>query len=514
MLVPPLDRINLYAVDLHAEVHVNAARQPRRPRHAEALILLDQIAHLHVDAIHVAVDGLQRVPVVHHYAIAVDSEVGGPDHAAVVGYVYRSVGGVGEVEAQVHLMVHLLAVVHVIAGVGEHRLFLAPVQERPVPQNLLFGLEAQVGELLIVMAPHLAVDLEESREHIGAGRERAAGIDLVDQFRNQRVIDGKIAGAELLRKQFEPERRGGFRACQVAREHHGRHIRLQIPGIGEHGEALPGTSRQRETAEGVLADLHPRLAPRTAGCHHGQFHTALIDVVLCVVGTYAGRRQDHLHGRRHGVRMTRQIVGIGLHYDARVAFLQIRRLGFAGVEGHDPRCLVAAPEEAMGGSFHFGQGKTRAALFDVSVEAAHPVRVGDLHRDRSGHAYDLDLRSDGQHRVGGHSEKRDHTYDGENYDGYECFHLVFGFLLFGFYFLTQESIQSMNVLYQSTLFCGFRTQWPSSGKSSNFDGTFCSCRAVNNSSPWLRGTRKSCSPWITRVGVWNSCTKLLGDHLA
>src|ERR1022692_4310930 len=82
------------------------------------------------------------------------------------------------------------------------------------------------------------------------------------------------------------------------------------------------------------------------------------------------------------------------------------------------------------------------------------------------------------------------------------------------YFLTQESIQSMNVLYQSTLFCGFRTQWPSSGKSSSFDGTFCSCRAVNNSSAWLSGTRKSCSPWITRVGVWNSCTQLWGDHLA
>src|SRR5580765_357611 len=48
------------------------------------------------------------------------------------------------------------------------------------------------------------------------------------------------------------------------------------------------------------------------------------------------------------------------------------------------------------------------------------------------------------------------------------------FMCFGTnYFLTQESIQSMTVLYQSTLFCGFSTQWPSSGNSSNFDGTFC-----------------------------------------
>ena len=61
-------------------------------------------------------------------------------------------------------------------------------------------------------------------------------------------------------------------------------------------------------------------------------------------------------------------------------------------------------------------------------------------------------------------------------------------------FFTQESIQSMNVLYQSTLFCGFETQWPSSGKSSSFDGTFCSCSAVNNCIPCPTGTRKSSSP--------------------
>ena len=105
-------------------------------------------------------------------------EIVGPHHAAVVGDVHRSVRRVRKVEAQVHLLIDLLALVHVIAHVGEHGLFLAPVQERAVPQNLLFGLEAQIGELLIVLAPHLAVDLEEAREHVRTGRQRAVGIDL------------------------------------------------------------------------------------------------------------------------------------------------------------------------------------------------------------------------------------------------------------------------------------------------------------------------------------------------
>ena len=34
-----------------------------------------------------------------------------------------------------------------------------------------------------------------------------------------------------------------------------------------------------------------------------------------------------------------------------------------------------------------------------------------------------------------------------------------------------RSTQSRNVLYQNLLFCGFRTQWPSSGNTTSFDGT-------------------------------------------
>src|ERR1035441_5936008 len=72
--------------------------------------------------------------------------------------------------------------VDILADVREHRLFLAPVDERPVPQDLLFGLEAQIGKLLVILAPHFAVDLEEAREQVRSGRQRARGVDGVDEL--------------------------------------------------------------------------------------------------------------------------------------------------------------------------------------------------------------------------------------------------------------------------------------------------------------------------------------------
>ncbi len=40
-------------------------------------------------------------------------------------------------------------------------------------------------------------------------------------------------------------------------------------------------------------------------------------------------------------------------------------------------------------------------------------------------------------------------------------------------YLRYVASQSRKVLYQSSLFCGFWIQWPSSGKSSSFEGTPC-----------------------------------------
>jgi hypothetical protein len=57
----------------------------------------------------------------------------------------------------------------------------------------------------------------------------------------------------------------------------------------------------------------------------------------------------------------------------------------------------------------------------------------------------------------------------------------------GAYFVSQANTS----LCQWTLFFGFSTQWPSSGKLTNRLGTFCLCNALNSSCPWPMGQRKS-----------------------
>src|SRR5205807_8184369 len=51
------------------------------------------------------------------------------------------------------------------------------------------------------------------------------------------------------------------------------------------------------------------------------------------------------------------------------------------------------------------------------------------------------------------------------------------------------STQSFTVLYQSREFCGFSTQWPSSGKYSIFDGTPITCSVVKSWKPSLTSRR-------------------------
>src|ERR1039457_2718876 len=236
VLVPPLARVDLDAVDLHAEVDVNSAGEAGLAGDAHFLALLHHVAGFHVDLAQMAVDGLQRVAVVHHDAVPVDAQIGRPHHAAVVGGVDRRVLGVREIEPEVNLLVHLLAVVNVAAHVGEIRFLFAIVDEGTVPQNFLFGLESQVRKLLVVLAPQFAVDVEETREQILARRQRTSGIDRVHQLLHQGIVEGEIAHAEFLGKELEPEMRRRFRARGVAGEDQRHGVCRQVPGIGEHGE--------------------------------------------------------------------------------------------------------------------------------------------------------------------------------------------------------------------------------------------------------------------------------------
>src|ERR1700733_14361719 len=80
------------------------------------------------------------------------------------------------------------------------------------------------------------------------------------------------------------------------------------------------------------------------------------------------------------------------------------------------------------------------------------------------------------------------------------------------YFFVHWSTQSFTVSYQRREFCGFSTQWPSSGKYSIFDGTPSICSVVKSWKPSLTSRRKSRWPWITSVGVLKFFAYWCGDH--
>ena len=73
MRIPPLFRIDLYAVQLHAEVDVIAARHPGHSAQAHRLAALHIVADLHIDLAHVSVDRLQAVAMIDDHAVAVDA---------------------------------------------------------------------------------------------------------------------------------------------------------------------------------------------------------------------------------------------------------------------------------------------------------------------------------------------------------------------------------------------------------------------------------------------------------
>src|ERR1700722_14257692 len=117
-----------------------------------------------------AVDRLQAIAVVQYDAVAIDAEILGPHHAAVVGGLDRRVLDVGKIEAEVHLLIHLLTVIDVIAHVGENRFLFTPMNERAAPKHLLLGLKSEIGELPVVLEAYRPVDIKETRENVLAGQ--------------------------------------------------------------------------------------------------------------------------------------------------------------------------------------------------------------------------------------------------------------------------------------------------------------------------------------------------------
>src|SRR5579863_6620138 len=124
MRIPPFLGIDLHAVKLHGEMDMVAAGHAGHAALAHDLAASDQVALMHVEVAHVAVNGLQAIAVIEHNAVAVDAQRRSPHHAAVVGGFDTYVLGDREIVAKVHLLIDLLALVDVVAQIGEGSLGL------------------------------------------------------------------------------------------------------------------------------------------------------------------------------------------------------------------------------------------------------------------------------------------------------------------------------------------------------------------------------------------------------
>ena len=130
-------------------------------------------------------------------------------------------------------------------------------------------------------------------------------------------------------------------------------------------------------------------------------------------------------------------------------------------------------EQPRGGKRLLKERCFGAALLQIRRDVTNAMRVIGFDRNRSAIADDRKRRRKRQRRMARHRKQSNQGHQGQTYSGKNIFHFL----------LTQVSIQSKTVLYQSTLFCGFNTQCPSSGKINSFEGTFCNWRAVNSSRP-------------------------------
>ena len=171
-------------------------------------------------------------------AVAIDAEGRGVDDLAAVRRHDRGVDDARQVEAEVRLAVHLLAVVEVgplvregglDRGVGEG------MEDGAAPEDLRRGLRSEAGDLVCVLAPQLAVD---DQEFVEDGPLR---IDLVcrlqdrgDHAVEEGVVELDAALLEGLGKRETVEVRAGRVARLVLRE--GEHRRVDVLVVAERDE--------------------------------------------------------------------------------------------------------------------------------------------------------------------------------------------------------------------------------------------------------------------------------------
>ena len=110
----------------------------------DRLALLYGIARLHINRTEMPVDRLQPIAVIDHHTVSVNAKFRRIHHLPRVGGHYRNVLRHTEIESEVHLPIHFLALVYVGPLVGELRFHLriSKLHERSFPQDFLLGLRS------------------------------------------------------------------------------------------------------------------------------------------------------------------------------------------------------------------------------------------------------------------------------------------------------------------------------------------------------------------------------------
>ena len=254
---------------------------------ADDVPFLHHVTLLHADAAQVPVEGLQPEPVVYDDALAVDAQVVGIDHPAVVGGRHLRVGERSEIDPEVGLLVHLLSLVIVgpqlVEGPARRR--VGKAQEIALPKGCRRGLAAALPQDLAVASPQLAVRLQKNLERRGRLRKFLLefGVNLLKKC----VAQFDTVSRERFRQQVEVDSGQPLVAGTVDRYHLGDEALLRhVVGISEEGGVE--TAGLLVAGEEAVAEDDARVFRLAVDGVDGQTAAAARDVV---------RRADHGDGR-------------------------------------------------------------------------------------------------------------------------------------------------------------------------------------------------------------------------
>ena len=331
----------------------------------------------------VPVDRLQTIAMVDDNAVAIDSERRGPDHATVIRRLHAHMLRARQVVSKVGLLIDPLAVVDVIAHIGEIGLDLGVglLQKRLRPQKLRLCFRLQICERLVVRLPHPAVDAYEALDHVPG----AIRIEFVYDFLNELVVDLQIADAVLWLFPFrEVDDHLSMRlvAAGSGGIDQGRNVQRHVPGKRKERELARFPARHRPAAKGLVTNANAGGGRRARDVVGDQIGHADIQVVLVGIDAHLHRLSYDGHIARNLDCLTAKVVRGGRNdQTSRTAFELWSTL-------HSSRKLqrvlrrLTQPAKPPRRMLHVSQLVTLAVLLDVRCGPAYPMRICDAHRNR------------------------------------------------------------------------------------------------------------------------------------